>query len=247
MKGLIVANWKMNKTPSESTSYVREFLKLVDGVDLGDLGVGIAPPFTSLQAVSELLEGTPVSLVAQNMYFEDSGAFTGEVSPVMLKELSCSFVILGHSERRNIFGETDDLINKKVLAALSHGLFPILCVGELLEDRESGREKEVVSRQIKSCLSGVEGKVVVAYEPVWAIGTGRTPTPSDIESMHGFIRDVLSSMPVDPLVIYGGSVNEKNASEILSVEGVDGVLVGGASLDPSRFFGIVKEGVKYLT
>ncbi len=248
MRGIIAGNWKMNKTPSESLAFFEDFLGMMDGIK--NVDVCIAPPFTSLYPVSKVLEGSPVKLGAQNMHYEEKGAFTGEVSPLMLKELGCEYVILGHSERRIHFKEGNELINRKIKAAMKHEIIPILCVGETLEERERGKTFNVVREQILNCLDGVNGFFIIAYEPVWAIGTGRVATPEMAEEVHGFIRDVLKSfLPssyMDIPILYGGSVNPENVGPLLSMENINGVLVGGASLDPKSFYSIVKKGEEIL-
>lgn len=237
-KTIIAGNWKMNKTVSEAVSLVKELKKLVKGANSE---VIVCPSFTALSAVSNEVKGSNVRVGAQNMHFEKEGAFTGEVSPLMLKEL-VSYVILGHSERRHVFKEDDLLINKKVKAALSSGLKPILCVGETLDEREKGKMKKVVEGQLRKSLEGVDvNKVIVAYEPVWAIGTGKTATPSQAEEMHNFIRGLLNP---DVSILYGGSVKPNNIKELMSEEDIDGALVGGASLDAESFSEIVKWQMK---
>ncbi|WP_163327551.1 triose-phosphate isomerase [Desulfurobacterium thermolithotrophum] len=242
---LIAGNWKMHKTVSEAIELVRELKNLVK--DVNDRDILICPPFTALYPVSKELEDSNITLGGQNMYFEEQGAFTGEVSPLMLKSVGCSYVILGHSERRHIFGESDELINKKVLSAINHGLIPILCVGELLEERENGKTKEVVEEQIREGLKNVnkDAEFVIAYEPVWAIGTGKTATPELAEEVHFFIRKALSDMfgnekASSVRILYGGSVKPKNAAGLLKMENIDGALVGGASLKAESFAKIVK-------
>ena len=242
---LIAGNWKMHKTIPEALDLVRELKELVRNVN--DRDILVCPPFTALYPVSRELEGSNIVLGGQNMYFEEQGAFTGEISPLMLKDAGCSYVILGHSERRHIFGETDELVNKKVLSAINHGLIPILCVGELLEERESGKTQEVVEKQVREGLKGVDGdnEFVIAYEPVWAIGTGKTATPELAEEVHLFIRRVLSDMfgsekANSVRILYGGSVKPENAAGLLNMENIDGALVGGASLKAESFAKIVK-------
>ncbi len=241
MKKLVVANWKMNKTPKESLSFLEKFLPLLDGIKESSVSVGIAPPFTSLYPMGQVLKKSSVFLAAQNMYFEEKGAFTGEISPLMLKEVGCSYVIVGHSERRTLFGENGEVIRKKVESAINHDLIPILCVGETIQDRNMGLHKSVVEKQVLEAVEHPVESIVVAYEPVWAIGTGLTPESQEIEEMHSFIKDVLSERVSNLRVIYGGSVTENNAGLIASSRNVDGFLVGGASLDPVRFFRIVQE------
>jgi len=246
-KKIIAANWKMNMTVAETVSYLESFRTHVEAVN--GVEIVIAPPFTAIAKLSELLGGSQkISLGAQNMYFEMSGAFTGEISPAMLRELFVRFVILGHSERRQIFGETDALINKKVHTALACGLKPIVCVGETLEERDAGRETEILTTQLRGSLAGVPAEkissIVVAYEPVWAIGTGRTPTEADIAAMHAMMRAKLTeSFPgagAGLRVLYGGSVKPGNAVAILALPHVDGALVGGASLVAEDFLAIAQ-------
>lgn len=241
---LVAANWKMNKTATQTSQYLEVFKQLLgDGV--AGVEIMIAPAFTSLQAASVLLANTSIKLGAQNMYHEDNGAFTGEVSPVMLKEFGVDYVILGHSERRHIFGEKDEMINKKVQAALKHGVRPVLCVGETLEERELGKTLAVVERQIRLGLAGVEEQVSmvdIAYEPVWAIGTGVNATPQQAQEVHAFIRQLLHDISkgndTGCRIVYGGSVNENNAPDLIKEKDIEGFLVGTASLDPSRFYKI---------
>lgn len=241
---LVAANWKMNKTAAQTNQYLEVFKQLFgDGV--AGVEVMIAPAFTSLQAASILTANTSIKLGAQNMYHEESGAFTGEISPVMLKEFNVEYVIIGHSERRYIFGEKDKIINKKVQTALKHGIRPVLCVGETLEERELGNTLAVVERQVRSGLAGVEGEVSmvdIAYEPVWAIGTGVNATPQQAQEVHAFIRqlihDISRGNDAGCRILYGGSVNENNAPELIKEKDVEGFLVGTASLDPVRFYKI---------
>ena len=235
----------MNKTVPEALSLVKELKERVS--DVSDRDILVCPPFTSLFAVFKEIEGSNVLLGGQNMFYEERGAFTGEISPLMLKDVGCSYVILGHSERRHIFGEDDELINKKVVSAVRHGLIPILCVGELLEERERGETEKVVERQLKRGLAGLTSSddFVVAYEPVWAIGTGKTATPEQAQEVHEFIRGVLSELfgreKADEVrVLYGGSVKPENAKGLISMPDIDGALVGGASLNAESFSKIVK-------
>jgi triosephosphate isomerase len=242
---LIAGNWKMHKTVPEALELVRELKERLKGVN--DRDVLVCPPFTALYPVGKELEGSSIKLGAQNMFYEREGAFTGEISPVMLKDAGCEYVILGHSERRKIFGETDELINRKVLSAAENGLIPILCVGETLEEREAGRTKEVVGRQVREGLKGfpAEVELVIAYEPVWAIGTGRSATPEMAQEVHKFIREVLTELfgqkkAGKTRILYGGSVKPENAKSLLEMEEIDGALVGGASLKAESFEKIVK-------
>ncbi|MEK6892425.1 MAG: triose-phosphate isomerase [Nanoarchaeota archaeon] len=251
MKKLIAANWKMNKTVAEAVSTADELKKLAGKEKNAD--VVICPPFTALYAVAKELKGSNIKLGAQNMYFEDAGAYTGDISPLMLKDIGCEYVILGHSERREFFKEDDSLINKKVLAALKHSLKPILCVGETWEQRESNRTKEVLEKQLKNGLGNVASpqmkNVTIAYEPVWAISRGnpnqKAATPQDAEEGHQFIRNVLETIfdqkiAADTRILYGGSMKPENAKELLSRKGIDGGLVGNASLNAKSFYDIIK-------
>jgi len=242
---LVAGNWKMNTTVAEAERLVLEMLESLDRIE----GVEkvLCPPFVSLVGIGMMLENSSIKLGAQNMYFESKGAYTGEVSPMMLKEL-CEFVILGHSERRWYFGETDEIVNEKVKAALANKLRPILCVGERLEENEAGKTQEVIDRQIRGALSGVESvpDLVVAYEPVWAIGTGRAASGKQAAATIQFVRDVVSeiwskSAAQDLRVLYGGSVTSSNVAEFVALPEIDGALVGGASLKADEFVGIVKK------
>lgn len=235
----------MNKTTKDTREYINKFLPLVEGVK--DREIVLFPPFTSLCVAKELLENTNVKLGAQNCHYEDKGAFTGEVSLDMLVDLDVSYVIVGHSERRWIFGESDELINRKVVACLKKGVRPILCVGERLEEREANLTFKVVETQIRLALSGVEeyvDQIDIAYEPVWAIGSGNPATPEDAQVVHRFIKDLIHSIAPKSegkfRVLYGGSVNPENASEFMKMPDIDGLLVGTASLNPDSFAKIVK-------
>lgn len=250
-KKIIAANWKMNMTVGETESFLEDFRMEVE--DVSSVEIVIAPPFTAIAKLSELLGGSQkIRLGAQNFYFEKSGAYTGEISATMLRELFVKYVIIGHSERRAIFGETDDFINKKVQAALASELKPILCVGETLTEREAGKEKEVLETQLRGGLAGVTAEqlldIVIAYEPVWAIGTGKTATSAQAQDAHAHTRAVLAELTdqatADKVRIqYGGSVKPSNAVELLSQPDIDGALVGGASLEPRGFAEIVKAGI----
>ena len=244
---LIAGNWKTHKTPSQTREFFKEFLPQVEGID--NVEILICPPFVSLPAAVEAVKGSPVKIGGQNCYFEKEGPFTGEISPVMLREVGCEYVIIGHSERRHIFGESDELINKKVVSALGEGLRVILCVGETLQEREGGLTFTVVETQLKLGLSGVEDKldrIEIAYEPVWAIGTGVAAKPEDAQEVHRFIYQKLRELNPQKAervrVLYGGSVKPDNAEAILSQPDIKGVLVGGASLKPDSFARIVKIG-----
>jgi triosephosphate isomerase len=241
----VAGNWKMNTTATEAEKLVIEMLDKLDKIK----GVEkvLCPPFVSLVAVNMMLQGSSIKLGAQNMYFETEGAYTGEISPLMLSEL-CEFVILGHSERRWYFGETDEIVNKKVKAALANKLKPILCVGERLAENEAGRTEEVVNRQVTAALNGIEPDrdLVIAYEPVWAIGTGKAATGKQAAATIQFIRNVLAklwnkSIAQDLCILYGGSVSSANIVEFISHPEIDGALVGGASLKAEEFVSIVEQ------
>lgn len=245
----IAGNWKMYTDLTTAKKLARE---VVDGL-VGAPGVRIAvcPPFISLHDVSEIISHSPVRLGAQTMHEANEGAFTGEVSAPMLRSVGCRYVILGHSERRQYFGEQDETINRKVKQAVAHELIPILCVGEVLEERQGGREQEVVRRQVEAALDGVSvddpDALVIAYEPVWAIGTGETATPEQAQEMHAFIRGLLTERYGEETaraihVLYGGSVKPGNAAELFAQPDVDGGLIGGASLKAADFLAIVHAG-----
>lgn len=245
-KAVIAGNWKMNNTPAQTTALINEMKPLVKDADCD---VIICAPFVDLQAALEASEGSNIKIGAENCHWAESGAFTGEVSAVMLKEMGVPYVIIGHSERRQYFGETDETVNKRVRAALDAGLKVILCVGEVLEQREQGVTFEVVGMQTKIALQGVSeeelANVIIAYEPVWAIGTGKTATADQADEVNGYIRSVIGELygkkAADAFVVqYGGSMNAKNAEELLAKENVDGGLIGGASLKAEDFSVIVK-------
>jgi triosephosphate isomerase len=243
----IAGNWKMNKTVGEALDLVRELKKAISGVKEGE--VAVAPPFTALYAVRRELEGTPIHLAAQNLYWEEKGAFTGEISPLMLKEVGCRYVIIGHSERRQFFGETDETVNRKIKAALAQGLKVIFCMGETLKEREEGKTFSVIERQM---LGGVKGSgdkelrnIVIAYEPVWAIGTGKTATTEQAEEVHRFIREKVGKLYSQEVseeirIQYGGSVTPENIKGLMGQPNIDGALVGGASLKAESFSKIVR-------
>jgi triosephosphate isomerase (TIM) len=247
-KKIIAANWKMNMSCEEAAGYIDILLRELGQSD--EVEVVIVPPFTAISKVSELLSHSQqVKVGAQNMYFEKAGAFTGEVSAAMLRELFVRYVVLGHSERRAIFGETDEIVNKKTRAAHEAVLKPIVCIGETLTEREGGKVEEVLDRQIRGSLAGLSAKemseTVVAYEPVWAIGTGRTASPAQAQEAHAFIRKTIAAIwdaaTADKVRIqYGGSVKPENAASLMSQPDIDGALVGGASLDPRAFAQIVQ-------
>ena len=241
----IAGNWKMNKLRAEARTYVEALLPLIDGVDLD---IGVCVPFTTLDVCVEAAKGSALRVVAQNMHEEDAGAFTGEISAPMLKEIGVPGVLIGHSERRQLFGETDKALQRKLPAALAAGLEPILAVGELEEERENGETERRLRHQVQEAFEEVAAgdvpRVVVAYEPVWAIGTGKVATPEQAQEACGFIRalirDKYGDLADQVRIQYGGSVNDENAAELLHLPDIDGALVGGASLDPEKFARIVK-------
>ena len=244
---LIVGNWKMNKTASEAAAFVRELAKRLPTSTSVELVV--APPFTALESVrAALAPSSPLQLGAQNLFWEDHGAYTGEISALMLRDLGCRYVILGHSERRTLFGEHDEGIHKKVRATLKHGLKPILCVGESLAQRESGRTDYVLTQQLKGSLSGIAphdmAAIAIAYEPVWAIGTGRAATPDQAVAAHRTIREFLAGTWSPAIanatkILYGGSVTPQNVGSFLQSDQIDGALIGGACLQIDSFATIV--------
>jgi len=245
-KKLIAGNWKMNKTSADGVALVRDIVVAVG--KQSDVEMVVCPPFTGLESAGKALEGSNVKLGAQNMHFEASGAFTGEISAPMLRAIFATHVILGHSERRTIFGETDELVNKKVLAALKNQLRPIFCVGETLAERESGSTLKVVQTQLERGLDGVSkelaASVVIAYEPVWAIGTGKVATTEQAQEVHAFIRGLLTNLFTESVaqklrILYGGSMKPSNAPELLSQKDIDGGLIGGASLEARSFVELV--------
>lgn len=245
---LIAGNWKMNKTVAEALALVRELRGLVSMVR-DQVEIAVCPPFTALSPVAKALEGSNIELGAQSCYWEASGAFTGEVAPPMLAEVGCTYVIVGHSERRQYFGETDETVNRRARAALKHALAPIVCVGETLVEREAGKTLAVVERQVRGGLSGFTAedakRLVVAYEPVWAIGTGKVATTAQAQEVHAHIRRLLAELFGQPLaagvrIQYGGSVKPDNAADLMSQPDIDGALVGGASLKADDFAKIVK-------
>lgn len=242
----IAGNWKMFKTKKEALEFAEEFKKLYRNTDIK---TAICAPFTQLDTLKEAFAGTNIGVGAQNVYFEDEGAYTGEISVEMLKEIGVDYCIVGHSERRQYFNETDETVNKKIKKLFSESeIIPILCVGENLEQREAGKEAEIVSQQIKADISGLSGtdvsKLVIAYEPVWAIGTGKTASPAQAEEMCELIRKNIEELYDEDIcdrvtIQYGGSVKPENATEIMNMDEIDGALVGGASLVPEKFMGII--------
>lgn len=246
-KVIIAGNWKMNKTAAEGKALVAALKPLVAGIN--DVEIVVCPTFTSLAAVVEAAKGSNVKVGAQNVHWAESGAFTGEISAAMLKEIGVEYVIIGHSERRQFFGETDATVNSRTKAALAAGLIPLVCIGELLEEREGNRTEAVLDRQIRQGLAGMSAadmsKVVIAYEPVWAIGTGKTATPAMAQETHAFVRSVLKDMfgaavAETVRIQYGGSMKPENAAELVAECDIDGGLIGGASLKADSFADLIK-------
>jgi triosephosphate isomerase len=244
---LIAANWKMYKDPEQTKQFFRDFLPLIAGHDRDE--ITICPPYVDLIAAVELAKGSRLAIGAQDMYWRNEGAFTGEISPTMLTAIGCTHVIIGHSERRQYFNETDDTVNAKLKAALEHGLTPIVCIGEVVEEREAGLTEEVLRRQCVRAFYGMSAKkaakLVIAYEPVWAIGTGKTATPEMASDAHALVRGEAAKafgeeFAAEMRILYGGSVKPDNAKALMSEPEIDGALVGGASLDPRSFAAIVK-------
>jgi triosephosphate isomerase len=244
-KPIIAGNWKMTMSIAEAQSFIAAIKDQIDGKNVEAV---ICAPFTMLKDVKEATAGTAIKVGAQNMHYEESGAFTGEISVTMLKELAVDYVIVGHSERREYFNETDETVNKKVLKALEHNILPILCCGETLEQRDADKTKDVVKKQVQKGLRGVdkEGltKIVIAYEPIWAIGTGKTATSGQANDVITYIREVVATLFGEELaakirIQYGGSVKPSNVAEIMSESDIDGALVGGASLQPDSFLSLV--------
>ncbi|MDO3379861.1 triose-phosphate isomerase [Geoalkalibacter halelectricus] len=246
-KPVIAGNWKLHKTIPEALELIEALKK--DLADKTDIDIVVAPVFTALAPTAQSLKGSPIALAAQNCYFENSGAFTGEVSPALLKDAGCSHVIVGHSERRQLFGETDELINHKIKAVLAEGLTPIFCIGETLEERESDAMMDVLKRQVTVGLNGLNEaqmlNVVVAYEPVWAIGTGKVASTDQAQEAHAFIRGLLAglfstSIAEQVRILYGGSVKPDNVDGLMAQTDIDGTLVGGASLKAADFIRIAR-------
>lgn len=247
---VIAGNWKMFMNLSESVELISGIKNLLSNKEIKSKVI-IAPPYTNLETANTLIKDSIINLAAQNMYFENQGAFTGEISASMLKSVGCKYVILGHSERRTLFEESDELINKKIIQALNNDLLPIFCIGETLEERENNETFEVVKRQIENGLTSVSeeslNKIIIAYEPVWAIGTGKTATPAQAQEVHEYIRKLIaqlySNQAAEELIIqYGGSVKPENAKELLHQKDIDGALVGGACLKADSFVQIIEAG-----
>jgi triosephosphate isomerase len=243
MRYFIAANWKMNKTTGETGAFLESFIPMVK--DVSDVDIVIAPPFTSLAAASQKLKGSSIQLSSQDVYWEEKGAYTGEISPGMILDAGCVHAIIGHSERRQYFSEDDVIVNRKIKASKKAGLGVIFCVGESLEERESGKTFEVIKRQVEAGLAEVAAEgLVVAYEPIWAIGTGRTASTEQAQEVHEFIRKVLTNLygnkSGEIRIIYGGSVTADNVDSLMACKDVHGALVGGASLKPENFARIVR-------
>lgn len=244
---VVAGNWKMHKTVAETRRFIVELRNKLLGIDTA-AAVVVCPPFVSLETAVDAARETPIAIGAQNAFWESSGAYTGEVSPSMLEALGVRYVILGHSERRTVFGESDEQVNRKLLHVLHYELTPIVCLGESLEDREAGSTEGVVTRQVRTALRGVApdhaGRVVVAYEPIWAIGTGKTATKDQAQQVHHFLRSLLAdnwgnSLANSTRILYGGSVKSANIKELMGMPDIDGALVGGASLDADEFNAII--------
>ncbi len=248
VRTVIAGNWKMNKTIGEAVAFASDLRNaLADKPELPE--IIIAPPFTALHAVSAVINGTAISLAAQNIHEADKGAFTGEISGGMLREAGCSFAIIGHSERRILFGEKNERLNRKLVAALGAGLNPVFCIGETLREREENRMEEVIGQQLKEGLNNLDdgdiSRILIAYEPVWAIGTGRTATPLQAQEMHRFIRNWIAArygkeLSEETVILYGGSVTPQNIALLVSQPDINGALVGGASLDVESFVRIIE-------
>ena len=246
-KPLVAGNWKMNKTSAEAAELVADLKRVLS--DYRGVDVVVCPPFTALATVSSAVSGSEIGLGAQNMHWEKSGAFTGEISPAMLRELYCHYVILGHSERRTLFRETDAIVNRKIKAALANHLRPIVCVGETLDQRNNAQTEDVLTTQINLGLQGLTAddlaSLTIAYEPVWAIGTGKTATPDMAQAAHAFIRGLLAKLAGEKTaqsirILYGGSMKPENAADLLAQPDIDGGLIGGASLEAAAFAAIVQ-------
>jgi len=250
-KPFIAGNWKMNKTIPEALELVRFLAQR--SPQLKEAEMVVIPPFTALKAVGQEIEGSQLKLGAQNIFWEEKGAFTGEISPIMIKDAGCQYVVVGHSERRQYFGETNETVNKKIKAALNHSLIPIVCLGESFEERKKDQTIEKVARQINEGLEGLSLKevrqIIIAYEPIWAIGTGLTATPSQAQEVHAFIRGKLeekygNKIASCAIILYGGSVKPANTWALLKEKDINGALVGGASLEADSFIKIIEEGIR---
>ncbi len=250
-KPFIAGNWKMNKTVPEAVELVKALKERSEHLENAELVV--IPPFTALSEIKKVIEGSTIQLGAQNLFWEEKGAFTGEISPLMLQDAGCQFVVIGHSERRQYFGETDESVNKKIKTALAYDLMPIVCIGESLEEREKGETINKVETQITEGLKDLSSedmvRIIIAYEPIWAIGTGLTATPAQAQEVHQFIREKLedrygNEIASYAIILYGGSVKPANTFSLLREKDINGALVGGASLEADSFIQIAEEGVK---
>lgn len=250
-KPVVAGNWKMHKTITEARSLAAEIAS--KAAEVREATLILIPPFTAICEVKKAVEGTEIKVGAQDVFWEDQGAFTGEISPLQLKEAGCEFVVIGHSERRQYFGETDETVRKKVLAALRHNLTPIVCIGETLEEREKGQTLEKISSQLEKSVFTLSPqdfqKIILAYEPIWAIGTGRNATPEQAEEVHSFIRNLIAerygkTQTSCAIILYGGSVKPANSFSLIREKDVDGFLVGGASLEAESFLAIAREAVR---
>ncbi len=248
-KPFVAGNWKLNTDSRSSVELAKSVAASLSGRVAGQISVAVIPPFVYLQSVVRAVSSSGVAVGAQDVYFEQKGAFTGEISPAMLKDVGCTYVLCGHSERRHVIGETDELVGRKLAASISGGLLPVLCVGELLEERDAGQTEQVVARHLRTGVSGLSAEkmsaVTIAYEPVWAIGTGRTATPQQAQEVHAFIRNWLAeaydkTLAEEIRVLYGGSVKADNARALMQQQDVDGLLVGGASLKADEFVRIIE-------
>jgi len=248
-KPFVAGNWKLNTDSRSSVELAKAVAAGLSGRVAGQITVAVMPPFVYLQSVVRATSSSGIAVGAQDVWFEPKGAFTGEISPAMLKDVGCTYVLCGHSERRHVLGETDELVGKKLSASISGGLLPVLCVGELLEERDAGQMEQVVARHLQTGLAGLSAEkmsaVTIAYEPVWAIGTGRTATPQQAQEVHAFIRNWLTEAYDEKLadeirLLYGGSVKADNARELMQQKDVDGLLVGGASLKADEFVRIIE-------
>ena len=249
-KIIIAGNWKMNKTAAEGVEFVKELSGLVS--DVKDVEIVVCPTFTALSQVVQAAAGTNVKIGAQNIHWAENGAYTGEISAEMLKETGVEYVIIGHSERRQYFGESDETVNQRLVAALNAGLIPMVCIGELLDERESGKTEDVLKTQITGAFKDISAedmeKIVIAYEPVWAIGTGKTATPEMAEDTHSFVRSVVAELYTPEVaekvrIQYGGSMKPGNSAELIGQVDIDGGLVGGASLQPDSFAELIKNAI----
>ncbi|MCX5907863.1 MAG: triose-phosphate isomerase [Deltaproteobacteria bacterium] len=256
---LIVGNWKMFKTIQETRDFCEKLLAdpkvketFPPGAEKKAVEVAVAPPFTALAAAASVLQGSPIAIAAQDVFWGESGAYTGEISPKMLRDVGCHFSLIGHSERRQYFHETDETVNKKAVALIKEGVIPIVCLGEMLAERQGGKTFTVIERQVRQGLKGLSvndpHRLVIAYEPVWAIGTGQTATPGQAEEVHAFIRKLVQEIFSSPFaqslrILYGGSVKPENIADLMAREDVDGALVGGASLDAQSFARIIRGSI----